>query len=117
VAGDLVYFWIPVPDGDRARSFYSGLFGWEFAPGNVPGGFHITNVSPAGGLHGGGEASAPNVCFEVDDIHAGVARVRELGGEADAPQDIESGWFVACRDDQGTRFHLWAPKSPDIRSA
>jgi len=110
MAGDLVYFWIPVADAGRARSFYSGLFGWEFAPGNVPGGFHITNVSPPGGLHGGGEGSAPHVCFEVADIDAGVARVRELGGHADEPQAIESGFMAACRDDQGTHFYLWAPK-------
>jgi predicted enzyme related to lactoylglutathione lyase len=111
MAGDLVYFWIPVPDGERAKAFYSGLLGWEFGPGNVPGGAQITNVSPPGGLQGGGEGADPQVCFEIDDIHAGVARVRELGGEADETQEIPSGFLAACRDDQGTHFHLWAARA------
>jgi uncharacterized protein len=111
VTGELVYFWIPVPDAARAQAFYGGLFGWEFAPGNVPDGYQITNASPPGGLHGGGEGSAPQVCFQVDDVQAAVERVRELGGEADDPQEIPSGSYVQCRDDQGTSFFLWAPPS------
>jgi uncharacterized protein len=107
-AGDLVYFMIPVPDGDRAQAFYGGLFGWEFSPGNVPGGFNIENSTPPGGLYGGGKGNAPVVWFEVEDIETGIARVRELGGEADEPQDIASGRMVSCRDDQGTDFNLWA---------
>jgi predicted enzyme related to lactoylglutathione lyase len=108
VAGDLVYFWIPVPDSERAKAFYGGLLGWRFAPGNIPDGFQITNASPPGGLHGGEEASHPLVCFEVGDMEAAVARVQELGGESDQPQEITSGSYVRCRDDQGTQFFLWA---------
>ena len=29
MAGELVYFWIPVPDAERAQAFYGGLFGWD----------------------------------------------------------------------------------------
>lgn len=108
MAGDLVYFWIPVADADRAKAFYGGLFGWTFASGNVPDGYQVTNVTPPGGLHGGGEGSSPQVCFAVEDIEAGVARVRDLGGEADDPQQTESGSYARCRDDQGTQFFLWA---------
>jgi predicted enzyme related to lactoylglutathione lyase len=111
VAGDLVYFWIPVPDSARARTFYGDLLGWEFAPGNIPDGFQITNVAPQGGLHGGEEASNPHVCFGVDDIRQAVERVRELGGEAGEPVEIPSGSYVSCRDDQGTSFFLWADGS------
>ncbi len=109
--GDLVYFWIPVPDSGRARAFYGALLGWEFGPGNSPDGLQVTNVAPRGGLRGGDEASHPHVCFQVDDMDAALARVRELGGEADEPQEIASGSYVSCRDDQGTHFFLWAGRS------
>jgi uncharacterized protein len=45
----------------------------------------------------------------VDDIQAAVTKVRELGGEAGAPEEIASGFMASCRDDQGTKFNLWAP--------
>jgi uncharacterized protein len=108
--GDLVYFVVPAADADRARSFYGELLGWSFTPGNVPGGFNIEGPSPPGGLFGGGEGSRPQVYFEVDDIDAAVERVRELGGEAENPQEIQSGRMSHCRDDQGVEFGLWTPR-------
>ena len=106
--GNLVYFVVPVRDAERAKAFYGELLGWKFAEGNVPGGLHITNVAPPGGIYGGGEGSSPQVFFEVDDIEAAVSRVRELGGEAGDPEQIQSGWMARCRDDQGTEIWLWA---------
>ena len=47
--------------------------------------------------------------FRVDDLAAAVARVRELGGEADEVADYESGGGVSCRDPQGLPFELWKP--------
>jgi predicted enzyme related to lactoylglutathione lyase len=111
MAGDIVYFAIPAPDSERGKAFYGSLFGWEFEPGNVPDGYQISGVTPMGGLAGGGEASAPKVWFGVDDIDDAIARVRELGGEADEPERIASGFMASCRDDQGTSFELWAPAS------
>jgi uncharacterized protein len=110
MAGDLVYFVIPATDPERAKAFYGGLFGWAFSPGNVPGGFNIEGSTPPGGLFGGGEGSSPQVYFSVDDIEAAVVKVRALGGEAEELQEITSGYMSHCRDDQGTEFHLWAPK-------
>ena len=44
--------------------------------------------------------------FVVEDIHAAVAKVRELGGTAEEPTESPSGWSAECRDDQGTLFCL-----------
>lgn len=107
MAGDLVYFWIPVPDGEAAKRFYSEVLGWEFEEGSVPDGFQVTNTEPHGGIAGGGEASNPQVCFQVDDLEAAMGRVRALGGETGEPQPGGPGRAVECRDDQGTSFHLW----------
>jgi len=106
VAGDLGYFTLPVADLTKGKAFYGGLFGWHFAAGDRYA--HIENTAPAGGL-----TRAPGdraqVWFEVADIQAAVARVRELGGQAEAPQQSDSGWGADCRDDQGTHFSLWQP--------
>lgn len=111
MAGELVYFWIPVPDAERAQAFYGGLFGWEFEPGPSPNGVNITNASPPAGIHGGDEASAPQVCFGVEDIDAAMAQVRELGGEAGEPQATSGGSYSMCSDDQGSSFCIWAAAS------
>lgn len=103
----LSFFEIPVADLRRARAFYGALFGWEFAPGNLPDLAMIPNASPAGALNGRGEGHHPLVFFTVPDLAAGLAQVRDLGGEADEPREIPSGWFARCRDDQGTVFTLW----------
>jgi predicted enzyme related to lactoylglutathione lyase len=48
------------------------------------------------------------VYFDVDDINAGAARVRELGGEAgDAMPVPAMGWFALCTDTEGNDFGLW----------
>jgi uncharacterized protein len=110
MAGDLVYFVVSVPDAERGKAFYGELFGWEFVPGNVQGGFQVSNSQPPGGLFGGGENRSPQVWFAVDDLEAALAKVTDLGGEAGEPEEIESGFMASCRDDQGSEFNLWAPK-------
>lgn len=51
----------------------------------------------------------------LSGVAAGVARVRELGGQADEPVEIPSGTYsgtyARCRDDQGTPFSLWRAKA------
>jgi predicted enzyme related to lactoylglutathione lyase len=48
------------------------------------------------------------VYFDVDDINAGNARVKELGGEADDAQPVPGmGWFSTCKDPEGNEFGLW----------
>ena len=109
MAGELVYFWIPVPDAERAKRFYGEVLGWEFGQGNHPDGFQITNTEPHAGISGGADsASHPQVVLRVDDLEAAMRKVRELGGEAGEPQAGGTGRSVECRDDQGTSFHLWA---------
>jgi len=108
VSGDLVYFQINVEDGDKAKAFYGGLFGWEIEPGNVPGGFQFAGPTPPGGGFGGGATDPrPLVYFDVDDLEAGIERVRELGGEPGEPQQAGVGRFSVCRDDQGVEFGIF----------
>ncbi|TDV45358.1 VOC family protein [Actinophytocola oryzae] len=94
-----MYYAIHVPDLARAKSFYSTVFGWSFRSDD-----HIDGSSPAGGL-GAGEPGI-DLYFEVSDIAATVARLRELGGDAPDPVESASGW--SCLAEGGT-LGLWQP--------
>ena len=48
------------------------------------------------------------IYFDVDDINAGGARVKELGGEAGEALPVPGmGWFSLCKDTEGNEFGLW----------
>jgi uncharacterized protein len=104
VAGQIVHFEIPADDSARGREFWGSLFGWQFqaAPGQDD--YFMTEINP-------GKRGA-RAYFDVDDINAGAARVKELGGEADDPQPVPGmGWFSTCRDPHGNDFGLWQSDS------
>ena len=113
MAGKLVHFEVPAEDADRAQKFYEDLFGWEFQRYEGPFDYRTTSAGgdPSGGLYPS-EASdrGLKVYFGTDDIDATVARVREVGGEAEDKQPIPSiGWFARCRDTEGNAFSLFQP--------
>ena len=105
------HFEIGVPDADRARAFYSALFGWTFRETKDGGGWFETAIA-RGGLHGADDRRTIEIFFAVPDIEAAVARVRELGGEAEEPSpERPGGRYTGCRDDQGVWFGLHEPRS------
>jgi hypothetical protein len=109
MAGRLVHFEIPAKDTGRAKEFYGSLFGWQFESyGDVD--YHMTQFDDqtGGAISGMQSGDNPTIYFDVDDIDAATAKVRELGGEADEKQPVPGmGWFVACKDTEGTNFSLW----------
>jgi predicted enzyme related to lactoylglutathione lyase len=55
-----------------------------------------------------GDPGAIRVYFDVEDVNAGVARVKELGGQADDPQPVPGmGWFATAADTEGNPIGLW----------
>jgi predicted enzyme related to lactoylglutathione lyase len=86
----VVHFEIIGKDGDKLRSYYSDLFGWEIDADN-PMKYGIVqrdgNVSPEGVGIGGGIGTGPegypgHVTFYigVDDVEAALAKAESLGG-------------------------------------
>jgi predicted enzyme related to lactoylglutathione lyase len=111
--GQMVHLEIPAGDTGKAREFWSGLFGWQWQEfEGSPTEYHMTQFSET---TGGAifepdppEKRGPRVYFDVDDIQAAHARVRELGGEADDALPVPGmGWFATCRDTEGNDFGLW----------
>ena len=118
MAGKLVHFEISAQDTERARKFYGDLFGWEFQSYPGPFEYHMTRTAEdqGGAIQAASDDGAGIlVYYDVDDIRAGVARVRELGGEAEDPQPVpQMGWFARCADTEGNRIGLWQndPSAP-----
>lgn len=107
--GDLFYFSLPVADGDRARRFYGGLFGWELTEPGPQGGMNAHNLTIDGGVRAGQDGDHVQLWFRVDDVAATVEVVRELGGDATDPEDTPQGRVSYCHDDQGVEFGLAEP--------
>jgi hypothetical protein len=121
MAGQMVHVEIPSDDTEKSRAFWSGLFGWEWeAFEGSPTEYHTTRISDqSGAAITAAEPGkrGPRVYFDVDDVNAGVARVRELGGESRDPMPVpQMGWFATCTDAEGNEFGLWQtdPSAPSI---
>jgi uncharacterized protein len=108
--GQIVHIEIPADDTSRAREFWGSLFGWQFQEYPGPSEYHMTRIDDA---QGGAITKEPGkrgtrAYFSVDDIHAGAARVKELGGESSDAMPVPSmGWFATCSDPHGNEFGLW----------
>jgi predicted enzyme related to lactoylglutathione lyase len=107
----LGYFTIGAPDIDKARAFYSALFGWTFDETSSHETYaHVADSNPPFGFTKVERArEVPHLYFRVDDVDALCDRVNELGGKAAVPSDSESGRTAVVSDDQGVSFSLWQP--------
>ena len=113
--GDIGHWTLSVPDAELGKAFYGNVLGWVFEEGSVPGAWGVVGVLPGGGMWGGSVEEHPayphgvSHCYQVDDMAAALARVREAGGTAGEPDERHYGILAECVDDQGTNFQLWQP--------
>ncbi len=112
MAGKLVHFEVRAKDPDRAISFYSGVFGWQFGDSVMPEMDYRmvrTGEDQGGAVYPSDEAGQGLIVyFDTDDIDASVAKARELGGEAEDKSPIPGvGWFARAKDTEGNEFSLY----------
>ncbi len=116
--GQPVHIEIPSDDTAKGREFWGSLFEWQFEAFPGPFEYHMTRISDqAGAAITNMEPGKRGIrtYFDVDNINAGAARVKELGGEAGDPASVPSmGWFSVCKDPEGNDFGLWQtdPSAP-----
>jgi predicted enzyme related to lactoylglutathione lyase len=104
----VVHFEIIGKDGERLRSYYSELFGWDIDADNPMNYGMVSrdgNVSAEGVGIGGGVAAGPEgypghvtVYVEVPDVEAALAKAESLGGSRmmgpdKVTEDLEIGLF------------------------
>jgi predicted enzyme related to lactoylglutathione lyase len=110
MAGEVVHVEFPSADADRAQRFWNGLFGWSFESAAEMD-YRMAQASGSQGVAvypSEVRVGQPAFYFATDDILSSIARVRELGGEAEDRSPVPGhGWFSACKDSEGNPFHLW----------
>jgi predicted enzyme related to lactoylglutathione lyase len=112
--GQITHIEFPADDVERARQFYSELFGWDFR--EMPGftGYYLfsTGSAEAGGAVGKrGESVGDKlrIYVEVDEIDDLLPRVPGLGGKVvTAKTDIPGqGWYAVLEDSEGSEVALY----------
>ncbi len=106
----VVHFEIMGSDGEKLRSYYSELFGWEIDANN-PMNYGVVqrddNLTPDGIGIGGGVGQAPegydgHVTFYagVDDVEAALAKAETLGGtRMMGPETVMEGVVIGLFQD------------------
>ena len=107
----IVHVEFPAQDGDRGERFWESFGGWALENPGMPGiDYRMFQEDRWGGavFTSDGSTRGPVIYLDSDDIDADVAKVRELGGEAEDKQPIPHvGWFARCHDTEGNPFSLF----------
>ncbi|HEY6058373.1 MAG TPA: VOC family protein [Candidatus Limnocylindrales bacterium] len=106
----VVHVEFPTQDIDRAQKFWAAVGGWSLQDSGMPGVDYrmFQEDDQGGGLMAAEGRSGLVVYYGSDDIDADVAKVRELGGEAEDKRPIPGvGWFAGCKDTEGNAFSLF----------
>jgi len=122
MSGRVVHFEIPFDDGDRARSFYQELFGWQVQ--SMPemeytlvtsGPSSDEGPTEAGYINGGmlprtqAATAGPVIVVDVDSIEQTLERIGGLGGKTVVGKTPVGGMGFAAyfTDPEGNVVGLW----------
>lgn len=117
IPANVVWFEIPADQPERAKAFYSKLFGWKINPlpnAALPDYLHIDtggpDASPDGGLlkrmHPGQTITS---YILVPSVTKHMAKVKKLGGDICRPKTAVPGmgYFAICQDTENNTFAIW----------
>jgi uncharacterized protein len=113
--GQITHIEFPADDTERARRFYSELFGWKLTEWPEFPGYFVFSTGPtetAGGAIGERGKSVGDkvrVYIEVDSIDEVVPRVPDLGGKVITPRTAIAGqgWYAVLNDSEGSEVALY----------
>jgi predicted enzyme related to lactoylglutathione lyase len=107
----IVHVEFPAGDANRGERFWEGFAGWTIESAGMEGlDYRMFQEEGWGGAvyPRMEDDSSTTIYLGSDDIDADLAKVRELGGEADDKQPIPHvGWFARCKDTEGNGFSLF----------
>lgn len=120
----VMHFELPYDDGDRARTFYGNVFGWQLVP--MPEMSYTmvmtgptdeqTGPSEAGFINGGMFERSdqfpnkhPNVVIDVSNIEDALAKVTDAGGTTllEKMPVGDMGFTAYFNDTEGNVVGLW----------
>ena len=108
----IVHFEIPADDVNRAKTFYSKLFGWkiEGAQGMPEYSIIDTFGAPMGGMMKrlNPDQQITNY-IGVPSVDEFALKVEKLGGKIIVPKMAvpKMGYFVICKDTENNTFGIW----------
>jgi predicted enzyme related to lactoylglutathione lyase len=107
----IVHVEFPAGDVDRVERFWEAVGGWSIESAGMPGiDYRMFQEGDQGGAvyPKMGDESGPIIYLGSEDIDADLAKVREVGGEAEDKQPIPHvGWFARCKDTEGNSFSFF----------
>ncbi len=106
----VVHVEFPAKDLERGKKFWEGVGGWKIEDSGMPGMQYLMwqEGDQGGGIYSMEGMSGTTLYLGSDDMDADIAKVRELGGEAEDKQPIPNiGWFARCKDSEGNEFALF----------
>ena len=127
----IVHFELPAKDMERARAFYSSIFGWELKDWPMPDGSKYIGArtvavneethlpTEVGAINGGivehsETVSMPIFAINVSSIDEKVAMIEKAGGKVTRPKMdmMGMGFYAYVSDCEGNTLGLWedAPK-------
>jgi predicted enzyme related to lactoylglutathione lyase len=114
-AASIVWFGIPADNAERAKTFYSKLFGWKINP--APGADHYWYIdtggaddTPDGGLKKRENPQEPITNYvSVNSVADYSKKIENLGGKIRATKTAvpRMGHFAVCQDTEGNTFGIW----------
>ncbi|HEX3799977.1 MAG TPA: VOC family protein [Verrucomicrobiae bacterium] len=114
-SASIIWFEIPADDMNRAKKFYSSLFGWKINPiPNMDSYWHIDTGGPDPTPDGGmmqrkcPEQSITNYVL-VPSVTTAAKKVTKLGGKVIMEKTVvpNMGCFAVCQDTENNTFALW----------
>ena len=111
--GDITHVDIPADDIERAKNFYSSLFGWQI--NEIPGfeGYPMwqapNKISGGGIAPKGDNLTSPRNYVEVDSIDDILTRAQELGARVvmEKAPISETSWWAVFEDTEGNSIGLY----------
>lgn len=113
----ITHFMVPADDTERARSFYTKLFGWKIEKLPGPMEYYEIETTASGdvtGINGGmAQRESPQEVIvnyiDVPSIDEFLVKVEKLGGKILAPKMTvpEQGYVAVCLDTEENTFGLW----------
>ena len=125
----VVHFEIPAEDLDRAKNFYSSVFGWKLETMPMPGGEYTSVMTTAvddqtqlptepGAINGGmmqrdDRTPSPVITIDVEAIDDALKEVEAGGGTTVTPRTEIPGMgaFAYFKDPEGNVMGLWETTS------
>ncbi len=115
IPANIIWFEIAADNVERAKKFYSALFGWKIEKFPGPREYwHIdtggSDDSPDGGMMKRQDPQQTITNYiNVASVNKAAAKVQKLGGKICLPKTAvpEMGYFVVCQDTENNMFALW----------